>query len=185
MDTPTMYIQPIESEADIEVTYKLQPDMGVGSAAGVSGAPASSDAEAAVAALLRQPSDVRDIVASVAAYSTRGTEASTLRVLLSSEVAAPGLRLFVEWGFAVFNEDNVVSTGRLRLEAGSAEPVRRVLMAARNGSSDAVLLNGAEIDTATLPPGRYSASVVALLDSEPVGRVSRQFDVRPAPSSTP
>lgn len=255
--------------------------------AGVSGAPASSDAEAAVAALLRQPSDVRDIVVSVAAYSTRGTEASTLRVLLSSEVAAPGLRLPVEWGFAVFNEDNVVSTGRYRLEAGSpapysvttsaklvpgryrlravatdadgrvgvtdvplavglraagplqmsdvivgvaegsrllprasvtqgvslstlvelmsadpdilqraraalevlpagsAEPVRRVLMAARNGGSDSILLNGAEIDTATLPPGRYSASVVALLDSEPVGRVSRPFEVRPAPSSTP
>ena len=29
IDTPAMYIRPIESEADIEVTYKLQPDMGV------------------------------------------------------------------------------------------------------------------------------------------------------------
>jgi hypothetical protein len=67
------------------------------------------------------------------------------------------------------------------LPAGSAEPVRRILMAARNGGSDAILLNGAEIDTATLPPGRYSASVVALLDNQPVGRVSRPFEVRPAP----
>ena len=76
-----------------------------------------------------------------------------------------------------------LTTSRAVLEiipAGSAEPVRRVMMAARGGSSAAVLLNEAEIDTAALTPGRYTASVVALQDNQPVGRVSRVFEITAA-----
>lgn len=63
------------------------------------------------------------------------------------------------------------------LPAGSAEPLRRFLMAARTGSADTMLMNDAEIATADLPAGRYSASVVILQGDQPVGRVSRAFEV--------
>jgi len=63
------------------------------------------------------------------------------------------------------------------IPAGTAEPVQRFLMAARGGSAETVLLNEAEIDTSRLAPGRYTASVVALVDNEPVGRVSRVFEI--------
>ncbi len=236
-----------------------------------------------LATLLAQPTDIGELALSATAYSTRGTEASALRVLISSELGAERARLPADWGFAVLNEGNVVATGRERIEAGtpgppavtisakllpgryrlrvaandadgrvgvadvplvvglraagdlqlsdlivgvadagklqprsriaqgtplsalielmsgdparleaaravlevipagSAEPVRRVLMAARTGSSDTILLNGAEVGTTELPPGRYTASVVAMLGDQPVGRVSRAFEVVPAP----
>jgi VWFA-related protein len=66
--------------------------------------------------------------------------------------------------------------------AGTSEPVQRFLMAARGGGSETLLLNEADIDTARLAPGRYTASVVALVDNVPVGRVSRVFDVVDATS---
>lgn len=234
-------------------------------------------------ALLNQPTDVTDLTITATAYSTRGTEESTLRVLISSELSAARARLPAEWAFAVFNEDNVVATGRQSFEAGTtgpmvittsakllpgryrlrvaardadgragvvdvplaaglrvagdlqmsdlivgiseagrlqprsrvtqgtpvsalielmsasadrlaaaravievipagtAEPLKRYLMAARTGDAASVLINGAEIDTASLPPGRYTASVVATLDGQPVGRVTRAFEVVPAP----
>ncbi len=250
-------------------------------------APRSSPPETAAAdpllALLNQPTDVSDLALSAATYSTRGTEESTLRVLISSELSAQRARLPADWGFAVFNEDNVVATGRQRFEAGTAsplvlttsakllpgryrlrvaardaegragvidvplavglrvagalqmsdlivgiseggrlqprtrvahgtpvsalielmsgdadrlaaaravievipagtaEPLRRFLMAAQTGNSASVLINAAEIDTSGLPPGRYTASVVATVDGQPVGRVSRAFEVVPAP----
>ena len=220
-----------------------------------------------------------DLTLGVSAYSTRGTEESTLRVLISFEVGSARAESPVDWGYVVLNEGNVVSTGRQRLDAGataattsakllpgryrlrvaatdgdgrsgvtdvpltvglrvagdiqmsdlivgvadagrlqpragiaqgtplsalielmcgdparlqaaratidvipagSAEPVRRFLMAARTGGSDALLLNGAEIDTSALAPGRYTASVVVLLGDTPVGRVSRVFEIRSA-----
>jgi hypothetical protein len=52
-----------------------------------------------------------------------------------------------------------------------------MLMAARGGSSGAILLNEALIETASLAPGRYTASVVVLQDNAPVGRVSRVFEI--------
>lgn len=236
-----------------------------------------------LATLLAQPTDIGELTLSTTAYSTRGTEASTLRVLISSELGSGRARLPADWGFAVLNEGNVIATGRERIDAGtpdppavtisakllpgryrlrvaakdadgragvtdvplvvglraagdlhlsdlivgvadagklqprsriprgtplsalielmsgdparletaravlevipagSAEPVRRFLMAARTGSSDAILLSGAEIETAELPPGRYVASVVAMLGDRPVGRVSRVFEVVPVP----
>jgi hypothetical protein len=73
-----------------------------------------------------------------------------------------------------------LSKSRAALEiipAGSAESVKRVLMAARGGSSDAILLNEAQIETSSLAPGRYTASVTVLQDDQPVGRVSRVFEI--------
>ena len=50
-------------------------------------------------------------------------------------------------------------------------------MAARTGSADTVLINAAQIDTAELSAGVYTASVVVLLDDQPVGRVNRVFEL--------
>ena len=63
------------------------------------------------------------------------------------------------------------------LPEGASEPIRRVLMAARSGASSVVVLAEAQIDTTALPPGRYTASAIALIDAQPVGRVSRAFEV--------
>jgi hypothetical protein len=63
------------------------------------------------------------------------------------------------------------------IPAGAPEPLRRVLMAARSGASSVVLLAEAQLDTTALPPGRYTASAIALVDTEAVGRVSRAFEV--------
>lgn len=286
------YVLGVESEPDDasgsprEVTVSVnRPGVTVRSRREVVSRPSPIVATAAdpLSTLLAQPTDIGELTLSATAYSTRGTEASTLRVLISSELGAGRARLPADWGFAVINEGNVIATGRERIDAGtsdppavtisakllpgryrlrvaakdaddragvtdvplvvglrvagdlqlsdlivgvadggklqprsriaqgtplsalielmsgdparleaaravievipggSAEPVRRFLMAARIGSSDATLLNGAEIDTAALAPGRYTASVVAMLGDQPVGRVSRAFEVVPVP----
>lgn len=61
--------------------------------------------------------------------------------------------------------------------AGAAEPVQRHLMAARSGPNDMILVNEARIRTHALPPGRYTASVIVLIDAQPTGRVSRWFEL--------
>lgn len=270
------------SSRSLEVTVS-RPELTVRSRPEV--APRSSASEAAgdpLLALLNQPTDIRDLTISATAYSTRGTDESTLRVLISSELSAGHARLPADWAFAVFNEDNVVATGRQRFEAdaagplvlttsakllpgqyrlrvaardadgragvvdmplaaglrvagglqmsdlivgineagrlqprsrvtqgvpvsalielmsadpghlsaaravielipaGTAEPLKRFLMAAQTGNAASVLINAAEIDTSSVPPGRYTASVVATVDGQPVGRVSRVFEVVPA-----
>lgn len=63
------------------------------------------------------------------------------------------------------------------LPAAGGDPVQRLLMASRSGGSDVLLLSEAQIDTTALSPGRYIASAIALIDTQPVGRVSRTFDV--------
>lgn len=63
------------------------------------------------------------------------------------------------------------------IAGGATEPVQRVLMASRGGASETVLMNEARVTTSTLAPGRYTASVVALVDNQPVGRVSRAFEI--------
>jgi VWFA-related protein len=60
--------------------------------------------------------------------------------------------------------------------AQGGEPVQRLLMASRS-ASDVLLLSEAQIDTSALAPGRYIASAIALVDTQPVGRVSRLFEV--------
>ncbi|MEO8678873.1 MAG: VWA domain-containing protein [Vicinamibacterales bacterium] len=232
-----------------------------------------------VKAMLEQPTDVEGLTMTVSAYSTRGTDPSTLRVLIASEVGADATRLPVDWGYSVLNDGNVVATGRETFDTGSAgpwiatasakllpgryrlrvaatdaagragvadvplavglrvagdvqmsdlivgvadagklqprdriargapvsalielmsrdpvrlqsaravievipdgavDPVRRFVMAARTGASDAILLNAVEIDTVALAPGRYTATVIVFLDNQPVGRVSRAFEL--------
>ena len=230
-------------------------------------------------ALLNQPTDLHQLPIGVSTYSTRGTDDSTLRVLISSEVTDDRSRLPIDWGYVVLNDGNVVSTGQQRFDAatpgpmigtisaklvpgqyrlrvaatdaagrggvtdlplavglrvageiqmsdlivgvadagklqpraaiaqgtalsalielmsadaaklqstraiieviptGAADPIKRYLMAARTGASDAILVNAAEIDTTAIPAGRYTASVVVLVNNEPVGRVSQAFEV--------
>jgi VWFA-related protein len=237
-----------------------------------------------VKTLLQQATDFPGLPIAVTAYTTRGTEDKTLRVLLSAEIGAAQSRLPADWGFVVIARGDTVASGRQRIEpgaerqtdaapwpvttsatlapgsyrvrfaaaeadgragvidipltvglraagdlqvsdlilgtahgpklqprarvaqgvplsaliellsadparlsksraaleiipAGSAEPVKRVLMAARGGGSDAILLNEAQIETGSLAPGRYTASVIVLQDDQPVGRVSRVFDI--------
>ena len=73
-----------------------------------------------------------------------------------------------------------LSKTRVALEIvpdGTVEPVQRVLMAARTGIADTILLNEAQISTSALAPGRYTASATVLVDAQPVGKVSRGFEV--------
>ena len=50
-------------------------------------------------------------------------------------------------------------------------------MAARTGTLAAILNNQAEIQTADLPPGRYTASATPMIGEQPLGRVSRVFEI--------
>jgi hypothetical protein len=61
--------------------------------------------------------------------------------------------------------------------AGTTEPLKRLLMAARPGAAATLLLHQVQFATADLPPGRYVASVVPMVDDKPTGRVSRLFEV--------
>jgi VWFA-related protein len=236
--------------------------------------------------LLQQPTDLPELPVSVTAYTTRGDEDKTLRVLLAAEIGTSAARPPAQWGFVVLSEGNAVASGRHTIDqtsqapwvmttsarlapgryrlrfvatdadgktgavdaplivglraagplqasdliigaaeggrlvprtrivqgsplsalieflsadpaqltktraaievipAGSAEPVQRFLMAARSGSADTILLNDAQVETSGLVPGRYTASVVALVDNQPVGRVSRVFDVVAKPATS-
>lgn len=234
-----------------------------------------------IKSLLAQPTDIGEVPISIAAYTTRGDEASTLRVMLSGEIGNAQTKGPAEWGFLVINEGNVVANGRARTDAakpapwavttstkltpgryrlrvvasdadgragvadvpltvglraagdlqvsdlivgtadggrlqpksevahgidahalieiysndparlekttavlevipaGSAEPVQRYLMARRSSPiSGAILIAEGDFATASLAPGRYTASVVTLVDEQPVGRVSRVFEVK-------
>ena len=73
-----------------------------------------------------------------------------------------------------------LATARVGLEItadGAAEPVQRVLMAARTGIADTILLNEAQIATAQLAAGHYTATAVILIDNQPMGKVTRAFEV--------
>ena len=73
-----------------------------------------------------------------------------------------------------------VEKSRIVLEvipAGSAEAVKRLLMSVRTSESSTILLNEGIIEAGSLPPGRYVASAIATIDNEPVGRVTRLFEV--------
>ena len=63
------------------------------------------------------------------------------------------------------------------LPGGSAAPAKRFVMAARTGALSAILTNQAEIQTADLPPGRYTASATPMLGEQALGRVSRVFEI--------
>jgi VWFA-related protein len=245
----------------------------------VAGATTSAPADPLLT-LLQQPVDAAEIPLNVAAYTTRGSEPSTLKVMLSAELGGPQTRAPAEWAFLFLAPDGQLAAdgrqtieqpaegpwaltasaqlapGRYRLRfavidagrraglidvplviglraagglqmsdlivgtpvesrlqprsrlaqgsrltalieimsadaalleksrvafelvpAGSAEPVQRVLMAARSAGSDVVLLNEAHVETSSLAPGRYTASAIPLVDGQPVGRVSRVVEI--------
>jgi VWFA-related protein len=60
--------------------------------------------------------------------------------------------------------------------AGSAEPVKRLQMGVRS-DTPAMAVHQAEIATAGLTPGRYTAAATLTLDDQPIGRVSRVFEI--------
>jgi VWFA-related protein len=60
---------------------------------------------------------------------------------------------------------------------GSATPIKRFVMAARTGTLAAILTNQAEVQTADLPPGRYTASATPMIGEQALGRVSRVFEI--------
>jgi VWFA-related protein len=66
------------------------------------------------------------------------------------------------------------------LPAGSAEPVKRFMMAARSGAASTILINQVDLATTGLPPGRYTATAIVTVGEERLGRVSRVFEIVPA-----
>lgn len=229
--------------------------------------------------VIRQPIDVAQLPLALSTYIMRGDDASTLRTLIGIEAgsqanAGPG-----EWAFAVYNDGNLVATGRQKFEGtaapwiaalsakllpgryrlraaaidgarragvverpldvglrgdakvqfsdllvgvadangrllpssrivrgatmsalmevmsadaalleqartlfeivpgGSATPIKRFMMAARSGNLAAILSNQAEIQTADLPPGRYTASATPMIGEQPIGKVTRVFEI--------
>ena len=58
---------------------------------------------------------------------------------------------------------------------GTATPIKRFLMGARSGALPAILNNQAEIGG--LAPGRYTAIATPTLDDQPLGKVSRIFEI--------
>ena|SRR5829696_1849528 len=119
----------------------------------------------------------------------RTTANLQLSDLLVGEVTAgrfqPGTRVEAGAPLAAMIEvlsSDVARLGQARVALeisadGSTEPVQRVLMAARTGIADTILLNEAQIVTARLVPGHYTATAVILIDNEPVGKVTRAFEV--------
>lgn len=63
------------------------------------------------------------------------------------------------------------------LPVGGTEPVQRLLMAMRSSGFENVVFSEAQVDTTSLAPGRYVASAIALVATQPVGRVSRVFEI--------
>ena len=123
------------------------------------------------------------------AVGLRSTSSLQLSDLLVGSLTAgrfmPGTRVEPGAPLAAMIEvlsNDVIRLGRTRVALeitpdGSAEPVQRVLMAARTGVADTILLNEAQITTARLPPGHYTATATILVDNEPVGTVTRGFEV--------
>lgn len=107
--------------------------------------------------LIRQPIDVGQIPLALSTYTMRGDDASTLRTIFGIEAGTainngPG-----EWAFAVYNEGNVVATGRQKFDAAAA-PWTAAL-------------------TAKLLPGRYRLRAAVLDASRRAGVVERPLEV--------
>src|SRR4030095_1166204 len=92
-------------------------------------------------ALLQQPTDINELPIAFASYTTRGDDASTLRVLISAELGELGSA--VEWGFVAFSDGNAVASGRQRIDPAA-------------GPSPAGTLSS------KLVPGRYRLRAAAI-----------------------
>jgi len=95
-----------------------------------------------VSALLRQPTDLAELPVSVTAYTMRGDDVSTLRVVIAVEVGAERFKGPAEWSFAAFQEGNAVATGQQQLDGAAAAPWPAAM-------------------SAKLLPGRYRLRVAA------------------------
>jgi hypothetical protein len=107
--------------------------------------------------LIRQPIDVAQVPIALSAYTTRGDEASTLRTIVGIETGSLANDGPAEWAFAVYNEGNVVATGRQKLEGG-AGPWRAAL-------------------SAKLLPGHYELRAAVRDRAGRAGVVERAIDV--------
>lgn len=65
------------------------------------------------------------------------------------------------------------------IPGGSATPVKRFMMGARNGTSALIATNQVQIETAELSVGRYTAVATPMLADQPLGKVSRIFEIVP------
>jgi hypothetical protein len=72
-----------------------------------------------LADLISQPIDVGQVPIALSAYTMRGDEASTLRTIVSIETGSLLNDGPAEWAFVVYNEGNLVATGRQKLEGGA------------------------------------------------------------------
>jgi VWFA-related protein len=229
--------------------------------------------------MLRQPVDVSEVPVALSVYTMRGDEPSTLRTLVGLDAGAAASVGPGEWGFAVFNDGNVVATGRQKLDkpggpwtaamaakllpgryrvraavidganragvveralevglrgsqqvqfsdllvgvadangrlqpssrvmkgaplsalvevisadaamlekvrtmieivpGGSATPIKRFMMATQSGTLGAILTNSVEIATADLNAGPYIAIATPMIGEQPLGKVSRVFEI--------
>jgi hypothetical protein len=69
--------------------------------------------------LIQQPIDVGQVPIALSAYTMRGDETSTLRTIIGIETGSLLNDGPAEWAFAVYNEGNVIATGRQKLEGGA------------------------------------------------------------------
>lgn len=63
------------------------------------------------------------------------------------------------------------------IPGGSATPAKRFMMGVNSGSLAAIVTNQAQIATADLNPGRYTAIATPMIDEQPLGKVSRIFEI--------
>ena len=94
-------------------------------------------------------------------HVTRGVPLAALLELMSSDPAK-------------------LEAARVTLEVlpgGTAQPVLRLLMAAKANEGGAVVLHQAAVDTARLAPGRYTVIATPVLGEKPLGRVSRLIQI--------
>lgn len=63
------------------------------------------------------------------------------------------------------------------IPGGSATPAKRFVMGVNSGSLGAIVTNQAQIATTDLNPGRYTAIATPMIDEQPLGKVSRIFEI--------
>ena len=107
--------------------------------------------------LIRQPIDVGQVPIALSAYTTRGDDASTLRTIIGIEAGSLIDDGPAEWAFAVYNEGNVVATGRQKLEGGAGPWIAAL--------------------SAKLLPGHYRLRAAVRDRSGRAGVVERALDV--------
>jgi len=107
--------------------------------------------------LIRQPIDVAQVPLALSTYTLRGDEPSMLRTIIGIDGGSVINNGPAEWEFAVFNDGNVVATGRQKLDSNA-------------GPWTAAM-------SAKLLPGHYRLRAALLDGSKRAGVVERTLDV--------